>query len=127
MNKRILVIDDEKFINRFLEVRLKNEGFDADVAFDGPEALEKIRNNRYDLILSDLMVPNVAGLELIMQIQASELNSSTPIIVLSSLTSDQVIVDVLTTGVKDYILKPFSITIILAKIRQVLELDQTAA
>jgi len=121
MNKKILLIEDEAMVNYFLETRLKREGFNVEVALDGQEALEKVHHNRYDLILTDMMIPNIAGMELIMRIKKSVQNSAVPIIVLSSLSSADLIVDVLAIGVKDYITKPFSIKVVMAKINQLLK------
>lgn len=125
--RRVLVIEDEVLINKFLESRLRKEELDVDVAYDGLEAIDLINRNRYDLVITDLMLPNVAGLELVMNIRRSELNTGTPVIVLSSLSSDDVIEDVLSIGAQDYIAKPFSIHVVLAKVKQLLSLAQSSA
>jgi len=127
MRDRVLIVDSEILINKFLESRLSKENMDVDVAFDGMQAVEKIKKNKYDLILTDLMLPYVAGVELIMNIKKSEYNHETPVVVLSSLTADDVIVDVLSIGAQDYIIKPFSINVVLAKIKQLIQLNKTAA
>lgn len=121
--KKVLIVDEESLVNRFLEARLQREGFSVVFATDGQQALLLIQDQKYDLILVDLMIPNVAGRELIMEIQRNPLNSQTPIIVLTSLSSDELIVDVLASGVKDYILKPFSVNVIVAKLKQLTELS----
>ncbi|MES2830237.1 MAG: response regulator transcription factor [Bacteroidota bacterium] len=127
MAPRVLIIDDEILVNRFLETRLQNENIEVETAHDGQSAIALADTNKYDLILTDLMIPNIAGHELIMRIQQSRLNESTPIFVLSSLSSDELIVEILAIGVKDYIVKPFSINVLIAKIKQQLEQDQNAA
>lgn len=121
--KKVLIVDEESLVNRFLESRLKREGFSVVFATDGQQALILIQDQKFDLILVDLMIPNVAGRELIMEIQRNPLNSQTPIIVLTSLSSDELIVDVLASGVKDYIMKPFSVNVIVAKLKQLTELS----
>jgi DNA-binding response OmpR family regulator len=121
--KKVLIVDVESLVNRFLEARLKREGFSVVFATDGQQALILIQDQKYDLILVDLMIPNVAGRELIMEIQRNPLNSQTPIMVLTSLSSDELIVDVLASGVKDYIMKPFSVNVIVAKLKQLTELS----
>ncbi|MES3016434.1 MAG: response regulator transcription factor [Bacteroidota bacterium] len=123
MEGRVLIVDDELLINKLLETRLTRDEFKVDVAFDGIEALKKASSNKYDVILTDLMIPNIAGRELIMELQNSKLNSETPIIVLSSLASDELIVDILGSGVKDYIVKPFSLNVVIAKIKQLMLSD----
>ena len=121
--KKVLIVDEESLVNKFLESRLKREGFSVVFATDGQQALILIKDQKYDLILVDLMIPNVAGRELIMEIQRNPLNSQTPIMVLTSLSSDELIVDVLASGVKDYIMKPFSVNVIVAKLKQLTELS----
>lgn len=121
--KKVLIVDEESLVNRFLESRLKREGFSVVFATDGQQALILIQDQKFDLILVDLMIPNVAGRELIMEIQRNPLNSQTPIMVLTSLSSDELIVDVLASGVKDYIMKPFSVNVIVAKLKQLTELS----
>lgn len=127
MNSKVLIIDDEILVNKFLETRLTNEGIEVECANDGQDALRKAEFNKYDLIITDMMLPNIGGQELIMRIQQSKFNAPTPIIVLSSLSSDGLIVDVLASGVKDYIVKPFSINVLIAKVKQHLEENQSAA
>ncbi len=127
MRSKVLIVDDEVLINKLLETRLTRDEFKVDVAFDGIEALKKARSNKYDVILTDLMIPNIAGRELIMELQNSKLNSETPIIVLSSLSSDELIVDILASGVKDYIVKPFSLNVVIAKIKQLMLSDLSPA
>ncbi|RZK81862.1 MAG: response regulator [Pedobacter sp.] len=124
---KVLIIDDEILVSKFLETRLKNEEIQVDTAHEGLDAIRKAEMGKYDLILTDLMVPNIGGQELIMRIQRSRSNSNTPIIVLSSLSSDELIVDVLATGVKDYVVKPFSINVLIAKIKQQILEHQSAA
>lgn len=121
MKKEILIIEDEKIVNYFLETRLKKDNFGVEIALDGQEAIHKIHKKKYDLILTDMMIPNISGLELIMKIKRSGLNLKTPILVLSSLSSADLIVDVLSSGVNDYITKPFSIKVLMAKIHQLLD------
>ncbi|RDC57882.1 response regulator [Pedobacter chinensis] len=127
MRDKVLIVDSEILINKFLESRLTKENINVDVAFDGIQAVEKIQNEKYDLILTDLMLPYVTGIELIMKIKKSENNQGTPVVVLSSLSAEDVIVDVLAIGAQDYIIKPFSINVVLAKIKQLIQLNKTAA
>lgn len=127
MNAKVLIVDDEILVNRFLETRLKNENIEVHTANEGLDAIRKADAQKYDLILTDLMVPNVSGPELVMRLQKTIANVGTPIIVLSSLSSDELIVDILATGVKDYVVKPFSINVLIAKIKQQIEDQQSAA
>lgn len=126
MKGKILIVDDELLVNKFLEVKLKKEDLHVDLAYDGQQALDKIHTNKYDLILTDMMLPFIAGGELILQIKRSKYNAETPILVLSSLANEEVIIGMLAIGAQDYIIKPFSMNIVLAKIKQLLKLNTAA-
>ncbi len=126
MLDRVLIVDNEILINKFLEARLKKENLEVDVAYDGMQALNKIKKHKYDLILTDLILPYIAGTELLMEIKKSEKNAETPVIVLSTLATDNVIVEVLNNGAQDYITKPFSINVVMAKVRQLLRIETAA-
>jgi two-component system response regulator VicR len=122
MKRKILIIEDDKMINFFLETRLKKEGYDIEITYDGQKALEKTNRSRYDLIITDMMLPSISGLELIAKIKRSSQNFNVPIIVLSSLASPDLIVAALAAGVRDYITKPFSMKVVMARIIQSLNL-----
>jgi len=111
---KILIVEDEKKISRFIELQLKHEGYEIDMAFDGEEALEKIKNQNYDLILLDIMIPRVNGIEVCRRVRK---DSTTPIIMVTAKDemTDKVIG--LDLGANDYITKPFEIEELLARIR----------
>jgi len=123
MKRKILIIEDDKMINFFLETRLKKEGFDIEITYDGQKALEQANRTRYDLIITDMMLPSISGLELIAKIKRSNQNFNVPIIVLSSLASPDLIVAALSAGVSDYITKPFSMKVVMARITQSLRIS----
>ena len=127
MKNRVLIVDHELLINKLLESRLTKEGFKVDKALDGISALRKAQSKKYDIILADIMVPNIAGLELIAELKKTKYNSETPILVLTALASDELVVDVLEAGVKDYIVKPFSLNVVVAKLKQFILSDLSAA
>lgn len=115
MNKKdILIIEDDRSIVRILELELKYEGYTFDSAYDGKEGLEKFDNNQYALILLDLMLPIVSGMEVCRKIRK---NSIIPIIMLTARRdiTDKVIG--LDLGADDYITKPFEMEELLARIR----------
>ncbi|MDR3586700.1 MAG: response regulator transcription factor [Desulfosporosinus sp.] len=119
MNKtRILIIEDEKPIARFLELELLHEGYMVDIAHDGRIGLEKaVADDGYTLILLDIMLPGINGIEVLRRIRQS---MSTPIIMLTA--RDEVTDKVmgLDTGADDYVTKPFVIEELLARIRAAL-------
>jgi two-component system response regulator VicR len=104
---KILVCEDDFMIIKAIEHKLKSEGYEVDVATDGNEASEKLSQTGYNLIITDLLMPFVGGLELINKIR-NELNLKIPIIVLSTLNNEDSIIEAFNLGADDYITKPFS-------------------
>lgn len=112
--KRILVVDDERQISRMLRTSLQSSGYGVLVASNGLEGFEQFETNRPDLIITDLAMPEMNGLELT---QAIRRVSNTPIIVLSVRDTDAMKVTALDEGADDYLTKPFSMPELLARIR----------
>lgn len=112
--KRILVVDDERQITRMLRVSLQSSGYDVEVANNGLEALERIRENEPDLIITDLAMPEMNGVELT---EAVRRLAATPIIVLSVRDAEATKIRALDKGADDYVTKPFSMPELLARVR----------
>ncbi len=114
MMAKILIVEDEQKIARFLELELKYEGYQVDIAFDGREGLEQFEETNPDLLILDLMLPRLSGIEVCRRIRQ---NSDVPIIMLTAKddVSDKVMG--LDMGADDYITKPFAIEELLARIR----------
>jgi two-component system KDP operon response regulator KdpE len=112
--KRILVVDDERQITRMLRASLQSSGYEVLTANNGVEGLERFESGRPDLIITDLAMPEMNGLELT---QAVRRLDRTPIIVLSVRDADAMKVKALDEGADDYLTKPFSIPELLARIR----------
>ena len=112
--KRILVVDDERQIVRMLRASLQSSGYEVLSAQNGVEAFEKFQSGRPDLIITDLAMPEMNGLELT---QAVRRMDETPIIVLSVRDTDAMKVKALDEGADDYLIKPFSMPELLARIR----------
>ena len=110
----ILIIGDEKKIRRFLQLELEHEGYSVITAEDGEEGLNKVKNNHYDIVLLDLMLPKLSGEEVCKEIREF---SEIPIIILTA--KDQTLnkVELLDMGADDYLTKPFAIEELLARIR----------
>jgi two-component system, OmpR family, response regulator VicR len=104
---RILVIEDDEMVRMVIEHKLKKEEYDVDHASDGKQGADKIRENTYDLILTDLLIPFFSGLELINLVR-NQLKLNTPIIVLSLLSNEDTIIEAFKLGADDYLTKPFS-------------------
>jgi two-component system KDP operon response regulator KdpE len=111
---RILVVDDEPQIARVLRTGLKTHGYDVRVASDGVSALETFNDWRPDLVVTDLAMPNLDGLELCRRLRAI---SQLPIIVLSVRGEEKTKVEALDAGADDYVTKPFGIDELLARVR----------
>jgi two-component system, OmpR family, KDP operon response regulator KdpE len=112
---RVLVVDDEPAILRFLHAGLSSQGYLVSEATDGVRALEAVRQNATDLLVLDLGLPDLDGLEIIRRIR--DAGSAVPIIVLSSRSDEQGKVQALDLGADDYVTKPFGIDELLARIR----------
>ena len=110
----VLVIEDEKDIARFIELELAAEGYATEVAFDGVTGLSKFREESPDLVILDLMLPVLDGLEVARRIRKT---SNTPIIILTAKDNIQDKVEGLDSGADDYLVKPFSIEELLARVR----------
>lgn len=112
--KRILVVDDEPQIKRMLRTSLQSSGYEVLQAANGLEALAEFGSHKPDLIITDLAMPEMNGLELT---QAIRRMASTPIIVLSVRDTDAMKVNALDEGADDYLTKPFSMSELLARVR----------
>jgi two-component system KDP operon response regulator KdpE len=113
-HRRILVVDDESQITRVLRTSLSSQGYDIRVANDGETALEIMKDWTPELVITDLSMPNMDGLELCRHLR---LKSRVPIIVLSVRGQERTKVDALDAGADDYITKPFGIEELLARVR----------
>jgi two-component system response regulator ArlR len=120
--ERILIVEDEEKIARFIELELKYEGYEVEKAFNGRDGLELARTQPFDLILLDIMIPGINGIEVLRRIRQF---SDLPIILL---TARDAVVDKVTGldgGADDYITKPFAIEELLARIRVALRKRDT--
>ena len=117
MGKKVLVVDDEKLIVKGIRFSLEQDDMEVDCAYDGEEALEKVQNNKYDLILLDIMLPKLTGLEVCQQIREF---SNVPIIMLTAKGDDMDKILGLEYGADDYITKPFNILEVKARIKAII-------
>lgn len=114
---RILIIEDEEKIARFIELELSHEGYETDKAVNGREGLEMGERGEYDLIILDIMLPELSGIEVLRRLRRT---SQTPVILLTARDSVTDKVTGLDMGANDYITKPFAIEELLARIRVIL-------
>lgn len=117
MTDRLLVVDDDPDIARFIEVNLRTHGFEVHLAGDGVEALEKAQEIRPDLVLVDVMMPRMDGFQVVDRLRSDPRTANTSIIMLTAkaLTADKVLG--ITAGADDYIIKPFDPVELVARVK----------
>jgi len=116
MPKKVLVVDDEKLIVKGLRFALEQDDMEVDTAYDGEEAVEKVREGSYDLVLLDLMLPKLDGLSACQQIREF---SDVPIIMLTAKGEDMDKILGLEYGADDYMTKPFNVLEVKARIKSI--------
>ncbi len=118
MAEKILIVEDDSRIARFIELELKHEGYEVDIAYDGRSGLDKATSGDVDLVILDLMLPLLSGIEVLRRFRKT---SDLPVIMLTAKddVSDKVVG--LDSGADDYVTKPFAIEELLARIRVALK------
>ncbi len=114
---RSLIVDDNKQITEVLKAFAIKEGMEVDIAYDGSEAWEKFKENTYDIILLDIMMPELNGYELLKRIRSE---SMVPVILITAKGEDYERIMGLDYGADDYIVKPFSVAEVMARVRAIL-------
>jgi len=114
---KILVVDDEAILVKGIKFNLENEGYQVDVGYDGEEAVEKARSGDFDLIILDLMMPKIDGLQACMLIREF---SNVPIVMLTARSEDTDKIIGFESGADDYVTKPFNILELKSRIRAIL-------
>lgn len=122
MSRKVLVVDDEKLIVKGIRFSLEQDGMDVDCAYDGEEALKLIRENKYNIILLDVMLPKLDGFQVCQQVREF---SDVPIVMLTAKGEDMDKILGLEYGADDYITKPFNILEVKARIKAIMR--RTAA
>lgn len=119
MGFRVLIVDDQKGVRRLLEELFKKEGYEVNVAVDGKDSIEKVKAYTPDVILMDMKMPNMNGLEASEEI--IKYDHTIPIIMMTAYGEMEVVQKALEAGVKKYITKPFDIIDLRNLVREVLE------
>jgi len=114
----VLVIEDETKVASFISRGLEEEGYGVDVAYDGKEGLDRLKESTYDIVLLDLMIPEIDGLEVLKRARSWGVN--TPVLIITAKSSKEDVVKGLDTGSDDYLTKPFSFDELLARMRALL-------
>lgn len=125
MADRILIVEDEEKLNRMIELELKYEGYETGKTLDGRTGLDMALSGGYDLVLLDIMLPGLNGLEVLRRIRKE--NERLPVILLTARDTTMDKVSGLDSGADDYVTKPFAIEELLARIRTALRKHAKAA
>ena len=115
---KILVVEDDKDLNRYAVISLRNNGYEAVSAYDGIEALEKTEKNKFDLILTDIMMPRMDGFDLAESIRLTD--KTTPIIFMTAKDDKSSKMLGYSVGIDDYVTKPFDMDVLIMKINAIL-------
>lgn len=119
-NKSILVVDDDDFQQKVLNSILSGEGYSLNFAASGEEALESVRHRRPDLILMDILMPGMDGLEATKQIRSDPAMARVPIIIISGQNQRDTVLECIASGAADYIVKPYNRATLISKIEEAL-------
>ncbi len=117
---RVLIVEDEQDLCHLLQYNLTREGFDVTIAETGEQALEQVQAQEFALVLLDLMLPQMDGLELCRRLKRDAVTAQVPIVMVTAKGEEADIVTGLELGAEDYITKPFSPRVLLARVRAVL-------
>ena len=117
---KILICEDEEVMLTALEFRLRKHGFQVIVAEDGKQAIQKIQQEPPDIVVADIMMPHITGLELTNYIR-QDLKSTMPIIIISALEHDEVVLEAFQLGANDFIAKPFKPNELILRIKKIVQ------
>lgn len=121
MKKKILVVEDRTDIAELIQYHLEKEGYICIIANNGEQALSLLQQENVDLIILDLMLPKISGIEVLRMIKNKEAFKRIPVLIESAKSEDEDVILGLEIGAEDYITKPFSTKVLMARIRRVLQ------
>ncbi len=124
INMKVLLVEDEAKVANFISKGLQEEGYNVDVAYDGKKGLELLKEFNYDIVLLDLMIPEVDGFQLLKNIRSWGIH--TPVLIITAKSSKEDVVKGLDMGSDDYLTKPFSFEELLARVRALLRRSRKA-
>ena len=124
MPKRVLIVDDDRMVCNLLETTFSKAGYETAIAYDGDEALKALRNDPFDLTITDVVMPGMSGLELLKAIHRD--HPDTRVVILTGHPRQHDISDFLLHGAEDYVVKPFRTEELLSLVARVLEEESVA-
>jgi len=108
MSKKVLIVDDEEVIRKTLRIHLGKMGYELQEAIDGVEAMNKLRNESFDLVISDILMPKKSGWELLKEVRANQNTKDLPVILLTAKNEDTDMFKGYDLGANYYLTKPFT-------------------
>ncbi len=123
---KLLIVEDEADIRELISFNLEMSGFEVEKARDGEEGLALAKNGNFDLVILDLMLPGMDGLKVCSALRKNPDTASTPVIMLTARSQDDDVVDGLESGADDYITKPFSPKILIARVKAALRRSESS-
>lgn len=120
MGQKVLVVDDEKHIVRLVQVNLEMAGFQVEMAYNGDEGLRKIIENPPDIVILDIMMPKMSGMDIMKRLQEGSKTKDIPVIFLTAKGQDQDVLDGWAAGVSLYLTKPFNPQELIMYVRRIL-------
>lgn len=106
MKKKILLADDEQVLLKAIEFRLQKDGYEVKTVKNGQEAMDELANNNYSMVISDLMMPGIGGMELLQHIKSNY--PELPVLLLTGLKSEDIVIQAFDIGAEDFMTKPFN-------------------
>ncbi len=116
----ILICEDEEIMLTALAFRIRRQGFEVITAEDGREAMKKIEEHKPDIIVTDIMMPHLSGIQLL-ETMREEMNSEVPIIIISALEREETILETFRKGANDFIAKPFKPNELILRIKKIIQ------
>lgn len=120
MAQKIMIVDDSNAIRQSVSFILKENGFETAEAVDGQDGLQKLKDQKFDLIITDVNMPNMDGIEMVKELRATETHKFTPILVLTTESQASIMQEGKSAGATGWIVKPFSNEKLIATINKVL-------
>ncbi|WP_026898013.1 response regulator transcription factor [Daejeonella oryzae] len=118
MISKILIVEDEVLMLKALEFRLRKDGYEVHTAADGAVALDLIQAQSFDLIITDIMLPFVGGLEIVSKVKGNPQTKDTPVIMLSAVGLENIVLEAFQLGADDFITKPFNLSELSIRVRK---------
>ncbi len=127
MARKILTCDDEKHIVRLIQVNLERQGYEVITAYNGAECLEKVKEDRPDLIVLDVMMPEMTGFEVLDALKKDPETESIPVIMLTARAQDSDVLRGWQSGVECYLTKPFNPMELIAFVKRIFSMEEGIA